>query len=158
VGKWLDNTVHFFQEINNSNITYTGYVSDDELCQWMSKAKVYGQLSFHEGFGCSLAEAMLFECIPVVTARGAIPEVVSDRGCYVPYGNIKAIANAIYSALEMDETLGCTARERILREFPFEHRAQQLLTLVRNVGSPSPRDQLHNDVFEIAACKAADNR
>ena len=68
------------------HIEFTGFVTDDELLGWYQRAKVYCQLSYYESFGMAAAEAMLCECVPVVTRKGALPEVVGETGFYVEYG------------------------------------------------------------------------
>ena len=133
IGRWEDEAIYQLRSINESNITYLGFVSVNVLHQTMSESKVYVQVSLHEGFGCALAEAMLFECIPVVTRRGAIPEVVDDCGIYVPYGDVNATARAIRMALTMDGLLGSRARQQIRRSFPFEKRRNMLLQLVEKI-------------------------
>ncbi|MFQ6060586.1 MAG: glycosyltransferase family 4 protein [Thermoplasmata archaeon] len=117
---------------NLPNVEVPGFVSDERLLDYMQRAKVYVQVSAHEGFGCSLAEAMLCECIPVVTSRGALPEVVGEAGHYVPYGDVAATARAIAHSLN-DRMKGSEARARIRSRFPFANRRRQLLELVRSL-------------------------
>ena len=114
------------------NLEVTGYVSDEDLLHYMQRARVYVQVSAHEGFGCSLAEAMLCECVPVVTSRGALPEVVGDTGYFVPYDDVPATADAIKEALQ-EESLGRRARERIKDQFPLHRRREALLEIVREL-------------------------
>ena len=52
------------------NVKLTGWVDEAELGRWYRRAAVYVQPSLHEGFGMSVAEAMLAGCMPVVTAAG----------------------------------------------------------------------------------------
>lgn len=108
-----------------SNLNIVGYVSDSELLNFMQRASVYVQVSAHEGFGCSLAEAMLCECVPVVTRNGAIPEVVGDTGYYVPYNEPAGTADAIEKALT-DRVKGKRARRRIATHFPLSRRKEKL--------------------------------
>jgi len=96
----------------------------------MQRAKVYVQVSAHEGFGCALAEAMLCECVPVVTACGAIPEVVGNTGYYVPYEDIEAVAETIKRAFKDGEAKGKKARKRIEEEFPMEKRENRLIEVI----------------------------
>ena len=93
---------------------------------YYQKAKVYCQLSAHESFGVALAEAMFRCCVPVVTRRYALPEVVDDTGFYVPYNNPKATAEAIRKALESDK--GIKARERVKKYFSLRARERKLVT------------------------------
>jgi len=114
-------------EIEVPNLTFTGYVSDEKLVEWYQKAKVYCQFSMHEGFGVSLAEAMLSECVPVVTNRRSLPEVVGDEGIIVDYNNLEQMKNAVIRASKMD---GKSARERILKLFPPERRQKELIEVI----------------------------
>jgi glycosyltransferase involved in cell wall biosynthesis len=135
IGAWQDDGIDLLRKWNDKNVSYPGFVSDNDLRQAMSDAKVYVQVSHHEGFGMALAEAMLFQCVPVVTDRGSIPEVVGDCGLYVPYGDPQKTAMAIQAACEQGPDLGAKARERILSRFPLENRRSQLLEILEKTVS-----------------------
>jgi len=62
-------------------------------------AKVYCQLSYTESFCVAVLEAMACGCIPVVTDRDALPEVVGDVGFIVPYEDVEKTRKAIRLAL-----------------------------------------------------------
>lgn len=113
-----------------ANLELTGRVTDEELIDWFSRAKVYVQASLHEGFGLSVGEAMLCECVPVVTRAGSLPEVVGDAGVYIEAPDPEAIARGVEAALREQVTLGPTARTRIAREFPPERRARELYEII----------------------------
>jgi glycosyltransferase involved in cell wall biosynthesis len=113
-----------------SNLTFTGFVSDEELVQWMRRAKVYVQLSAHEGFGSAVAEAMLAGCIPVVSNRGALPEVVGGEGAQVPWGDIEAARRAVATALRSSPENSRRCRERIAMLFPLDRRREALLAVL----------------------------
>src|SRR2546428_39019 len=83
VGEWLDGSINRLREMASSNLIFTGRVREHELIRILQSSSVYVQASTHEGFGCSLAEAMLCGCVPVVSRVGAIPEVVGDAGLYI---------------------------------------------------------------------------
>ena len=131
IGKHIDDSIRYLKSIAPVNVKFTGFVSEDDLLKYYQRAKVYVQVSAHEGFGLSLAEAMLCECVPVVTNKGAIPEVVGDAGFYVPYGNPKATAEAIKEALNTDK--GKEARERIKKMFPIERREKELIGIINSL-------------------------
>jgi len=83
----------------NPKITFTGKLEQKQVFEWMQKAKVYCQLSFVESFGVALLEAMSLGCVPVITPRGAMPEIVGETGFYTEFGNVENTVNAIEKAL-----------------------------------------------------------
>jgi glycosyltransferase involved in cell wall biosynthesis len=119
------------------NICFPGYLSREELVEHYRRAKVYCQLSYRESFGMALAEAMACGCVPVVTDRGALPEVVGDTGFYVPYGDAEETAEGIKRALKSD--LGKAASERVRRIFALEIRERELVRLIEILSRESPK-------------------
>ena len=79
----------------------------------------------------ALAEAMLCECVPVATERGALPEVVGDTGFYTQYGDEKITADAIEKALHSQK--GRKARERVKEKFSREVREEKLARLIEEI-------------------------
>lgn len=132
VGSVHESLRHTLEKERPDNLEIVGRVTDAELLKYMQKSNVYVQVSAHEGFGCSMAEAMLCECIPVVTKRGAIPEVVGDCGYYVPFKDPRSTAEAIKKALG-DKEKGNLARKRIATEFPLSRREEAVVRLVSGV-------------------------
>lgn len=131
IGNHLDESINYLKSIASPNVEFTGWISDDELLKYFEKAKVYIQVSSHEGFGLSLAEAMLCECVPVVTDRGAIPEVVGDCGYYVPFNDSIATSEAIKTAL--NSNMGKKARERIVNLYPIKKREEELIKVIEDL-------------------------
>jgi glycosyltransferase involved in cell wall biosynthesis len=129
-GKWRDGTGERLSAEVAHNVRLTGWTPVDTLYDYYRRASVYVQASYHEGFGMSLAEAMLAGSIPVVTRVGAIPEVVGDTGLYVESQDPAQIAAAVTEGLEMGSEARRLARERILDCFPVERRQQALQALV----------------------------
>ena len=128
----IDSTIeHELKKYVPKNVTLVGQVDFKTLLEEMRRAKVYVQVSGHEGFGCSLAEAMLCASVPVVTSAGAIPEVVGDTGLYVPLWDPKSTAEAIKNAMLKKD--GMHARERIMSMFPIEKREKELVATIRNL-------------------------
>jgi glycosyltransferase involved in cell wall biosynthesis len=119
--------------VGGPNLTLSGYLSDDELAALYRRAKVYFQPSVHEAFGCSVAEAMLHNCTPVVTARYSLPEVVGECGYYVSIGDFPGMADTLRRALEGPPPGPESPRERIVREFPIATRHEALLRLLQEL-------------------------
>ncbi|MCK4653864.1 MAG: glycosyltransferase, partial [Candidatus Cloacimonetes bacterium] len=131
IGPQLDDSIDYLKSIAPSNVIFKGYTPPDELSTHFGHAKVYAQLSAQESFGCALAEAMLCECVPVVTDRGAIPEVVGNTGYYVPYDDPEATAEAIKEALNSDK--GTETRQRILDNYSLKKRENFLIQEIKKL-------------------------
>jgi glycosyltransferase involved in cell wall biosynthesis len=130
VGKWHDGSIDTLRRLAGPNVEFKGFVSDDDLVKLYHQAAVYVQASLHEGFGMSVAEAMLGGCIPAVTRCGALPEVVGETGVYTESNRPPAVAEAIRQALSQDGAARQAARERILSHFSLERRRAALAELV----------------------------
>jgi glycosyltransferase involved in cell wall biosynthesis len=123
VGKWADDAIDELRAIAAPNVTFTGFLSDEELDREFLRADVYVLASWHEGFGLAAAEGMLAGCVPVVTEAGALPEVVGDTGVRIPAVGAGEIAAGVRTALELGPEAGARARARVLERFPLEARA-----------------------------------
>jgi len=130
VGKWKDDTVDYLRSIATANVTFTGWVDQDTWLDYYRRAWVYVQPSLHEGFGMSVAEAMLAGCVPVVSQAGALPEVVGEDGFYTPSLEPKVLAETIQRALAAPPEMRQAARGRILEHFPLHKRCQAINDLV----------------------------
>ncbi|HEY2107698.1 MAG TPA: glycosyltransferase family 4 protein [Candidatus Binataceae bacterium] len=134
-------------------LTVTGYLPDASLSELLNAAKVYAQLSYMEGFGCSVAESMMAACVPVVTRQGALPELVGECGYYVDYGNEDQACQAVVAALD-DRHLGTRARERVVDCFPLKRRREQIAEVLadaygqrrRPLGRPVKEEVAARDV------------
>jgi glycosyltransferase involved in cell wall biosynthesis len=131
VGRFADHSIDYLRSVAPKNVRFTGLLPESELIRCYQEAKVYVQVSAHEAFGVSLAEGMACECVPVVTDKGAIPEIVGNMGTYVPYGDPAATAEAIKHAMESQD--GGTARQRIKTMFSVEKRREALLKAVHDL-------------------------
>jgi glycosyltransferase involved in cell wall biosynthesis len=132
VGAWTDDAADELRALAPANVRLTGRLSDEELDDLLRRASVYVQASRHEGFGMGVAEAMLAGCVPVVTAAGALPEVVGDAGVVVG-PEPEAIADGVRRALDLGPEARAAARERIATRFPLQVRRDGLLGLVDEV-------------------------
>lgn len=115
---------------NNSILIFTGKITHNEVLKWLQRTRIYCQLSYIESFGVGVIEAMSCGCTPIITERGALPEVVEDTGFYVPYGDEKATVEAIKKALKAPDKLGKKARERTKEMFSIKKREKELRTII----------------------------
>jgi glycosyltransferase involved in cell wall biosynthesis len=130
VGRHIDGAAAQLRAIATGNVALPGFLEQDELEARLRRAAVYVQASQHEGFGVSVAEAMLAGAIPVVTPAGALPEVVGDVGIVVASAAPEPLAGGIGAALRAGPDRRRAARERVLREFSVDRRRAGVQALV----------------------------
>ena len=124
VGAISENCKEFVKK-KRPNVEFTGYLEHCILLDYYQKTKVYCQLSSHESFGVALVEAMSCGCIPVISKKSALPEIVGNIGFYVPYKNPVATADAISKALISNKDF--QARERVKKKFSLKEREKKLI-------------------------------
>jgi glycosyltransferase involved in cell wall biosynthesis len=129
-GKWKDDAIEHLRAIATPNVTFTGFISDGALWDYYRRSAVYVQASLHEGFGMSVAEAMLAGCVPVVTRAGALPEVVGKEGLFINKADPAKIAQAVRDAFASSGHARALVRQRILDHFPMGARGEELERLI----------------------------
>jgi glycosyltransferase involved in cell wall biosynthesis len=134
-GKVVPDAGAELERIATGNVRITGWLEDAELEALLQQARVYVQASKHEGFGVSVAEAMLARCVPVATRAGALPEVVGDSGILLDDDSPEAVALGVREALHLD--LGDAARRRVLEHFSVEQRRAGLFALLDELVPPT---------------------
>ena len=105
-----------------------------ELQLLYSQAEFYLQLSMSEGFPNSLCEAMLCECVPIVSNVASMPFIVGDSGFVLEHKDLSLLKTLIQKSLKSNtEELGKKARKRIADNFTEEKRAKDLIEAVNSV-------------------------
>lgn len=114
-----------------SNVKLLPFTSHEELIKIYNAHTFYMQLSVSEGFGNTLAEAMLCECIPIGSNAGAIPMIISETGFILMKKNKEMLISLIRNILSTEnKDLGKKARARILENFSIERRKNELNKLI----------------------------
>lgn len=115
-------------------VRFTGYLSQDEVAEELSRADLFALPSFAEGVPVVLMEAMA-SGLPVVTTRiTGIPELVEDgvSGRVVTPGDSEVFAEAMTEVLAGPETareMGKLGRKRVAAEFDTRREAEKLVAL-----------------------------
>ena len=110
-----------------TNIKTCKKVPQQELKKYYSEAKIYAQFSRMDTFCLTLAEAMLFECFPVISNEGGMPEVVGNTGLILKR-NTDLIAREISKKIENFDALDTgQIKSRILIKFSIEQRKKEIL-------------------------------
>ena len=112
------------------NLQVLPSIEQNILLQYYQKAKVYCQFSVIESFCLALAEAMLCECIGIVTNVGALPEIVADCGIILENRNVNSAEMMIRKAMNLNSELGGKASRKIIENYSFEKREKKLLELM----------------------------
>ncbi|MBI3872252.1 MAG: glycosyltransferase family 4 protein [candidate division Zixibacteria bacterium] len=108
------------------NLTWLGELTGESLRRQFQTARVYFQGSAHESFGVALAEAMACGCIPVVSRRGALPEVAGEAAFYIDALTAESAQAAVREALLAPESRRLAARQRIVENFDIGRRRTEL--------------------------------
>ena len=112
------------------NVEIKSRITRDELMILYNQAQVYCQFSHFESFCLSLAEAMLCECIPVITRNGALPEVIGDNGFVVETRNPEQISLVIQQAMKLGQSERTKARQWIEQNFNPQYREHHLNQII----------------------------
>ena len=82
-----------------NEITFTGFVTDDELAEAYRTADLLAQPSRYEGFGLQIVEAMAAGTPVLCTDGGAQPEVAGGAAEVVPADDANAFSDAAVAIL-----------------------------------------------------------
>ena len=112
-------------------ITRLGFVEPPTRASLLRGAAAFAYPSVYEGFGLPPLEAMSAGIPVVVTAAGAVPEVVGDAARIVPVGDPAALAGALAEVLTDDDAaqrLVTAGRSRVQR-YSWDATADGLVDL-----------------------------
>jgi len=115
------------------NVTILPFVPYEELRSIYASHQFYLQLSVMEGFPSAPCEAMLCECVPIVSSVGALPQIVGDTGFVLEAKNPEKLELIVQAALKCNvNLLGKAARDRIIEKFPLETR-NKLIEIIQDI-------------------------
>ena len=110
------------------NLVVTGYLSHSEMNHLLWSAGMYAQLSWHEGFGFAMVEAMLCGCVPVISDVAALRETAGRWAVVVaPRQDV----DDAFKHAEAASTDRPAMRTDVTERFSLEARATALARAVR---------------------------
>ena len=129
-----------FSELFNvylPNLQTFGYLDHDEMADILLRHQFYLQLSVSEGFPNALCEAMIYQCVPVVSNVGSMPFIVQDNGFILNRRDGEELRRILEKATgispgELSE-MGRKARERILNDFSLEKRKSAFFSIIEGL-------------------------
>ena len=109
-------------------------LSPIELMKLYSTTQFYLQLSNFEGFGVAICEAMLCQCVPIVSDVNFLPSIIEDTGFILKKRNKEMLVELIKSSLDSDLTkLSFSARKRIIDHFSVQNRQKILIKTLKDL-------------------------
>jgi len=121
-------------------VTVTGLVSDEGLHEWYRAADLYVSLSYHEGFGVPLVEAMAHGVPVVAWPAGAVPYTLGGAAELLHERAPDAVAAAMLRiARDARLRAAMIARQReVLERFRLDRHIPTLVQAVMAAGAATP--------------------
>ena len=123
--------------ITSANVKTIQPTKNNELQKLYSEHQFYLQLSMAEGFPNALCEALLCECVPIVSNVFSMPEIIESSGFVLNERNEKLLKVIIDSALSTSNedlaSKGQLARKIISEKYSLNKRKELLLKLVSSI-------------------------
>lgn len=110
----------------HENITYLGRVTDEELIELYSKAKVFALPSINEGVGMVALEASVYGCNIVITEIGGPKEYYDGKAYTVNPYDVDDIGNKVKLALS-DNTLQPSLMQYMQTKYSLETCTEKLI-------------------------------
>ena len=120
-------------------IRYFPYLKDRDVAALYSTCEALVTMSFYEGFGLPVLEAMSHGAPVVVSDRGSLPEVAGNAGLVIdpsdPVGTAKTVERLVNdrSLWEKQRNLSLARAN----DFSWSHSADQVVSLLRRLVSPN---------------------
>lgn len=117
-----------------NDVIFPGFVDEKDKLEMMGMAHVFAFLSFYEGFGLPLLEAMS-QGVPVLSSRSSCLEEIGKNAClFVDPKDLDEIKNKLYTICtdeELRNGLVDSGKKRV-NFFSWEKSAEQLLKIYNN--------------------------
>ena len=112
----------------NQNVKYVGFLNHEKLIGELKKFDFYFQPSRSESFGVAVLEAMSLGVTPIVSNRGALPEIVQDCGIIFDFSMEKAL-EVLKDPIKIE-------KQKLMKRaeyFSYERRKNEILKIVSNL-------------------------
>jgi glycosyltransferase involved in cell wall biosynthesis len=123
--------------IFSANVKTIPPTKNNELQKLYSTHQFYLQLSMAEGFPNALCEAMLCECVPIVSNVFSMPEIIESSGFVLNERNVDLLKELIRTAILTDQqeliSKGKLARGIIGEKYSLNKRKEKLNALIKGL-------------------------
>ncbi|RMG81088.1 MAG: glycosyltransferase family 1 protein [Bacteroidetes bacterium] len=130
---WSEHIQNTYQNLSfKDEVTFLGRVEDDELNRLLAASEGLMYVSFFEGFGLPVLEAM--QCnVPVLTSNcSSLPEIGGDAVFYANPGNIKDIADKMKLIWE-NKVEAANRKKRyvsVLQKFDWDKSSERIFEIL----------------------------
>ena len=109
-----------------------GYVSDQDLVNYLAGASAFIYPSLYEGFGLPILEAFYYQVPVACSNTSSLPEVGGDAAVYFDPLSVESIATGITQAIKDRDRLIAAGTQQ-LAKFSWETTAQQTLQVYKSL-------------------------
>ena len=119
--------------LGGDDVTFPGYVPDDDLPALYAGADAFAYLSYAEGFGVAPLEAMLSGTPTVTSKDPALVEVTGDGALHCPADDLAAIREALEKVLVDREFAAELARNgrKAAARYSWAETGRRMLVVLR---------------------------
>ena len=119
----------------NSNVIFTGRVSDQELVELYSNAACFVFPSLYEGFGIPPLEAMASGTPVVASNAASIPEVCGDAALYFDPLDMEDIAEKILKIIQNDNMKKALIHKgfKQIKKYSWEKSANKMINVINKI-------------------------
>jgi glycosyltransferase involved in cell wall biosynthesis len=112
------------------NLHVIGFTDHDKLTEFYQRSKIYIQLSRMDTFCLAIAEAMYFDCVPIITNEGGMPEVTGKFGVKTNH-DPDMIAQTVEKWMKIENPP--KSRDYIISKFDMRVREKNLLRIIKEI-------------------------
>jgi len=112
------------------NVQLIDKLPHEKLSDFYKKAKIYCQFSLVESFGLSVLEAISFGAIPIISNKGALPEIFGSCSFILKERSVNKAIEMIQKAMNSSDSRGREARGRIIDNFSLENREREIIKIL----------------------------
>lgn len=118
-----------------SNIQLLGEVEHHsaEFFDALNSSRIIFQHSMIESFCAAVVDGALMGCLPIVSNRFSLPEVVYPLGVVVSYGDVNGIVNVIQKNISTPKHKPHELRTYYAERFSIQSREERLKGIVQNL-------------------------
>jgi glycosyltransferase involved in cell wall biosynthesis len=128
--------VRIYRDMNyRDDVIFTGFLHTDELAGLLAAAEALILVSYYEGFGLPVLEAMMCDVPVIVSDKSSLPEIAGDAALYADPDdsiNIADVMEKLISTPELRNDLIRKGRSRI-KHFSWDKTAEGLWKSVESL-------------------------